>query len=127
LNPVFSGDGHTLVWDSWAGDLTAPDFSQWCNLFALQAFATNTYTNGQAFVISAVSFPGSAHAGSPAVGPTLSWPAVPGAAYQVQFKNNLTDAYWQNLTNTVQISGGQASLMDLVPATGQRFYRLVAY
>ena len=35
LNPVFSGDGHTLFFQSWASDLAAGDFNQGSDVFAL--------------------------------------------------------------------------------------------
>ena len=59
-------------------------------------------------------------------GPTLSWPARPGETYQVQFKNTLSDTVWQNVSGTVTLTGNQAQLTDLAPASGQRFYRVVA-
>jgi hypothetical protein len=39
LMPVFSGDGQTLVFQSWASDLLAQDFNQGSDLFALKLSA----------------------------------------------------------------------------------------
>ena len=58
--------------------------------------------------------------------PTLTWPAVSGATYQVQFKNSLTDSIWQTLNgNTWVPAPGYAT--DLAPNASQRFYRVVAF
>jgi len=108
--PVFSGDGRTLVFQSWASDLVAQDFNHGGDVFAL------------AFLYASI-VPGA----TPGDGPTLTWPARPGETYHVQFKNTLSDSNWQDVTGTVTIAGGQAHLTDLAPAAGQRFYRIVAF
>jgi len=50
LNPVFSADGQTPVWESWANNLAGQDINQWCNPYILQTFGTNlTAGAGQSF------------------------------------------------------------------------------
>jgi len=60
-------------------------------------------------------------------GPTLTWDAVPGAGYQVQFKNNLTDPQWQDLNGRATVVGSQGEITDLAPGPTQRFYRIISY
>jgi hypothetical protein len=108
LTPVFSGDGRTLVFASWASNLAADDFNHFSDLFAF------------AFLYVNVTL------GAPGQGPTLSWPYVSGHNYQVEYKNNLNDSVWQQVNDTLNINGNQASLTDPAPASSQRFYRVVA-
>ena len=108
LTPVFSGDGRTLVFASWASNLAADDFNHFSDLFAF------------AFLYVNVTL------GAPGQGPTLSWPYVSGHNYQVEYKNNLNDSVWQQVNGTININGNQASLTDPAPASSQRFYRVVA-
>jgi len=50
LNPVFSADGQTPVWESWANNLAGQDINQWCNPYILQTVGTNlTAGAGQSF------------------------------------------------------------------------------
>jgi Tol biopolymer transport system component len=108
LTPVFSGDGRTLVFASWASNLAADDFNHFSDLFAF------------AFLYVNVTL------GAPGQGPTISWPYVSGHNYQVEYKNNLNDSVWQQVNGTININGNQASLTDPAPASSQRFYRVVA-
>ncbi|MGA9452258.1 MAG: hypothetical protein WBW41_13045 [Verrucomicrobiia bacterium] len=108
LTPVFSGDGRTLVFASWASNLAADDFNHFSDIFAF------------AFLYVNVTL------GAPGQGPTLSWPYVSGHNYQVQYKNNPNDSFWQQVIGTINISGNQASLTDPAPVSSQRFYRVVA-
>ena len=110
LTPVFSGDGSTLLFQSWASDLTGGDFNHNSDLFA--------YT-----FLSAIILPSA----SPGVGPTLSWPWVPGNNYRVEFKNRLEDSDWQPLSGTFTNHGNKAWLQDLSPNANQRYYRIVSF
>ena len=127
LNPVFSGDGQTLVWQSWANNLAGQDFNQWCNLYALQSFATNSSGAGEPFSVSGIALSSLDGFGSSADAATLIWPASVGATYQVQFADNLNDPQWQALTNAVRIIGTQGYMVDVVTNNSQRFYRVVEF
>jgi Tol biopolymer transport system component len=118
LAPVFSGDGHTLIFESWAGDLIPNDFNHAIDVFAVDLYGG---TNVPAFTLS-VSSPG-----GPGLANWLSWPVLPGKNYRVQFKQNLSDTSWQDLNVQPSIIGNQAHLQDPAPATTQRFYRVVAF
>lgn len=54
----------------------------------------------------------------------LTWSAIPGQKYRVQFKNDLTDANWSDLVPDVTATLASASIYDPVSAT-QRFYRVL--
>lgn len=60
-------------------------------------------------------------------GVVLSWNAVPGRTYELQFKNAITDAAWQNLWS-VKATNGLAIVSDSAPAANAgRLYRLIAF
>ena len=126
LTPVFSGDGQTLVWQSWANNLSAQDFNQWCNIYSLQSFATNSVAGaGQPFSISGFGFSSLAGLGSSANASTIVWPANAGAIYQVEFTTNLNNAQWQPVTNAVEIIGTEGYVLDPATTGGQKFYRVI--
>ncbi len=108
LTPVFSGDGRTLVFTSWASNLATNDFNHFSDVFAF------------AFLYVNVTL------GAPGQGPVITWPYVSGHTYQVECKNDLTDSVWQQVAGTININGNQASLIDSMPVASQRFYRVVA-
>ncbi len=56
---------------------------------------------------------------------TLTWSSVPGQTYRVQFKDQLTDAVWQDLLPDVTATSVTASTTDTASAT-QRYYRVLA-
>ena len=55
---------------------------------------------------------------------TLIWSSVAGQTYRVQYKNDLSDASWTDLTPDVTATGATATKMDSVGAATQRFYRI---
>ncbi len=54
---------------------------------------------------------------------TITWTAVSGTTYRVQYKNDLNDSAWNTLPPDVTATGPTASKIDPLGA-GQRFYRL---
>jgi len=118
LAPLFSGDGQTVVFQSWASDLVPQDFNQANDMVAVKIATSNPTP---VFVGQMVFAPASRQS------PTLTWPAALGATYQVQFKNNLTDAVWQTLNGNTWVAGNQGYATDLAPNAGQRFYRVVTF
>jgi Tol biopolymer transport system component len=110
LSPVFSADGHTLLFQSWASDLVPGDFNHWDDIFA-QAFFYATISSGK----------------TRGLGPIISWPARPGEKYEVQFKEHLDEPVWQPVNGSVLVNGRQASLVDETLTAGTRFYRVVAH
>jgi len=118
LCPVFSGDGQTLFFQSWASDLTEADFNHGANVLAY-----SLYSSGQIPLFHAAIYPG----GAPGQSPWIIWPVVPGKSYRVEYKNNADDPIWQELAGSVTIIGSQGYCEDLAPAPVHRFYRIVAY
>jgi len=115
LAPVFSGDGQSLFFQSYASDLAVLDFNHKADIFAWTLLhVTVTITNNGA--------------GGPGV-PSLSWAAVPGAAYRVEYKDDLADAVWHDASGggTINVVGLRANFSDLSPAANQRFYRVTAF
>jgi hypothetical protein len=104
--PLFSNDGHTLVFESAASDLSPSDFNSSADVFALSLlYATISLT---------------------LEGPTISWPTRPGETYHVQFKDSLSDGNWQEVSGVITFAGARAQVTDLAPSNGQRFYRIAA-
>jgi Tol biopolymer transport system component len=118
MTPVFTGDGQTLMFRSWASDLVAQDFNHWGDVFALKLSSSNVTPAflGQIIFV-----------GPSSQNPTITWPVVPGKAYRVEFKNNLEDFNWQVLNGSVTLMGGKGSVTDLAPGPGHRFYRIVSF
>jgi Tol biopolymer transport system component len=117
LMPVFSGDGRTLVFESWASDLMPGDFNNNVVVFALELYPGTAVPD---FAISVLRVP------SPVPHNWLSWPAIPGKSYRVEFKNQLSDSMWQDLSGQVSVVGNQGYFNDgTLVAT--RFYRIIAY
>ena len=110
LSPVLSPDGRTLFFESWSPDIAAGDFNQSSDIFALtlaSGSAGGGSTNGPPLAFSGVT-PAATNAPVSATDPiTLTWLAEPGAAYQVQFKNSLTDPQWQPLNSPATVVGNQ--------------------
>jgi WD40 repeat protein len=108
LPPIFSGDGHTVVFGCWGNDLMAGDFNQFDDVFAyafMYAAITGTGTNGA---------------------PTINWPASAGQTFSVQYKDDLSDPVWRALSGTVTIVGNRGYFTDSTLASGHRFYQVLA-
>ena len=55
---------------------------------------------------------------------SLTWQAVSGKTYQVEYKLNLTDATWTTLTPNVTATGDTANYVDSTASAAKRFYRV---
>ena len=108
--PEFSDDGQTLIFPSWASDLAPQDFNHNSDLLTVAFF-----------------YIGISETNSPARGPRLTWPAVPGNNYRVQFTDRLPDGTWQDLNASITNFANKAWLVDPSPGGGQRFYRVYAF
>ena len=110
LAPVFSGDGRTLVFSSWASDIVANDFNLQLDVIAYSFFYASI-------------LPGSA----PGDATWLWWPSTPGKTYQVQFKDNLDDPVWLDLSGTTSDSHYRSALQISTSGTSHKFYRVVSF
>ena len=54
----------------------------------------------------------------------LTWLAVPGRVYRVEFKDRLSDPVWSNAPAPVQVFGSRGYIFDSTAPAGARFYRL---
>ena len=55
----------------------------------------------------------------------LTWSAIPGRSYQLQYKSNLNAPTWTTLGGSLTASGNTLSALDPLAANSQRFYRVV--
>jgi Tol biopolymer transport system component len=108
--PVFSADGSTLVFSSWASNLDPFDLNGTVDLFAYTIVPTAT-----SFFVQATLASGQ---------PTLAWPVTPGKTYRVQYRTDLGDASWQDAPGVVSITGTQATYIDPTPAS-KKFFRVL--
>jgi hypothetical protein len=56
---------------------------------------------------------------------TLSWNAIPGRGYDVEFKNDLNETNWTALVTNLVANGPTAATTDAVGTNTQRLYRIV--
>jgi Tol biopolymer transport system component len=118
LTPVFSGDGTTLLFESWASDMVPLDFNRASDLFLVSLLSSGAMPLFRASILPAT--------GSPGQGVWITWPAVQNKTYRVQFKDALADPGWQELGGGVIMIGNQGYLNDSSAFGSQRFYRVVA-
>jgi hypothetical protein len=116
--PRFTGDGQTVMFLSWAYDLIEGDFNQGADVFVVKLASGNPIA---AFSGQLIYVPGSGQL------PKILWPATNGVTYEVQFKDELTDANWRLINGSVTVVSNQASAVDLAPNPNHRFYRIVAH
>jgi hypothetical protein len=131
MTPVFSGDGSTLFFASWASDLAPGDFNENSDVFAVTISTNGGGSTGSTNAGSAlvVGLPvglmnGQFSTNNPLV---LTWASSAGAVYQVQFKNELSDSDWQPLNGPITVVSNQATISDDAPSAGHRFYRLLTH
>jgi Tol biopolymer transport system component len=115
--PLFSADGQTIIFQSWASDLVTQDFNQTGDLFAIKLLPSSPEP---AFSVQILQ-PSALSA------PTLTWPVVWGNSYRVQYKSDLRDEPWLDLNSPVTVVGDRAWTTDLEAGPEQRFYRVISY
>ena len=54
----------------------------------------------------------------------LTWSALTGLVYQVQYKTNLTQTNWINLGSSFTATNSNASISNSITTDSQRFYRV---
>lgn len=113
-NPVFSPDGKVLVFESRASDLIQAAPYQLGNVFACNIFSSSSIPLFQVAMVPV------------AQGFWITWPAIAGKTYRVEFKDHLNDPDWQVCSEGVIIDGNQGSLKPPNSAA-QRFFRVVAF
>jgi len=112
-------DGTRIVFNSAASDLVNGDFNATEDVFL--ATLEHPSPTIQTAVVSITGV--SRDLGQT----TLNWTASPGGSYRVQFKNELSEPSWQDLSSLITIVGSRATFTDYTPfGWPARFYRLVA-
>jgi hypothetical protein len=125
LTPVFSADGQSLVFQSWASDLLAGDFNSSSDIFAFNLSAFPVMGSGGSGTTNSVFYAQLIPPGTSASYPVLSWPLASGKSYQVQYKDDLSDPSWQDMNGKVIFLGATGYISDLSPSPSQRFYRII--
>jgi uncharacterized repeat protein (TIGR01451 family) len=81
--------------------------------------------NSSTATVSVVAIPAIASVSTTNSNVTLAWSALPNVIYRVQYKTNLLQAAWLDLTGNITTTG--VSLTTNLPVVGtQRFYRITA-
>jgi len=160
--PILGADGQTVLFTSFADDLSEGDYNQARDVFVLRLGGTedtdgdglddawemayfNTLSRDgtgdfdgdgatDAHEFRAGTDPTDQHAVLRAI-PLLSlangelrllWPAAPGRAYRVEYKDGLDAAPWADLGAPIHLDGATGWCVDTnAPACPQRFYRVV--
>ena len=128
MQPEFSADGSTLVFQSYASDLANEAFNEVGSIFALNltsSASTNSTGTNTTFFARLAGFPASGQ-GVASGNPTVQWQAEAGNSYQVQYTTNLNNPVWQPVNGTAIIVGDNGEVIDLTPDATQRFYRIVS-
>jgi hypothetical protein len=106
--------------------------TQDANAGTTNAFAVYVTDNGtpaskatNSFAIAVAPRPTVQVASVTATNLTLGWSAVPGTTYRVQFKTDLDDAAWVDVTPDILATGGTVTFSEGFTAP-QRFYRVLA-
>jgi hypothetical protein len=55
----------------------------------------------------------------------LTWTAIPGGTYRLQYKDSLDSAIWHDLAPDVAATASTVTATDLVNGAAQRFYRVL--
>jgi uncharacterized repeat protein (TIGR03803 family) len=55
---------------------------------------------------------------------TLTWSAIPGKTYQLQYSTNLLTRGWSNLNSTITATNDSVTTSDSISPAPRRFYRV---
>jgi hypothetical protein len=81
-------------------------------------------SDAKSFTVTVLARPGIQTVIGSGTNATLTWSAIPGTTYRVQFKPDLNTTNWTDLVPDVTASGPAASITD-PPCATQRFYRIL--
>jgi Tol biopolymer transport system component len=109
LNPVFSGDGQSLVFLSWNTGLSPQSYGFASEVFEYPIFHLSVATRVTAD------------------GVWISWPTVAGMSYRADYSEDLTTPNWQPVAGTIVNQGDTGSILDTASTAARRFYRAVQW
>ncbi|MFN7138636.1 MAG: putative Ig domain-containing protein [Limisphaerales bacterium] len=81
-------------------------------------------SDAKTFIVSVVAKPSFSGITVNGSNLNLSWSAISGRSYKIQYKNSLSDVAWTDLV-TIVAAGGTVSRNEPL-GTGQRYYRVIA-
>jgi Tol biopolymer transport system component len=113
--PQFNGTGNVLMFQTFASDLFDQDFNGAMDLVLCRMLQDS----GADLLLELVS--GSSEKR------LITWPAVPGHKYRVEFADSLENGDWRLLPGIITMLGAQAIIEDASQVSGSRFYRVVKY
>jgi Tol biopolymer transport system component len=117
-----STNGSTIAFQSWAPGLAAQDLNDVADAFAFEQQPSVIEQTNPPPAFEVEMAPPTTN-GNQLVA-TMTWPALAGPSYQIQFTTNLANPQWSLPTGNVWIVGGQGYFN--VPATQPSvFYRVV--
>lgn len=125
--PLFSADGQTLVFTSWASDLLPQDFNPQSDVFQLSL--AGAYGGGNPGGGAGTNVITGLQMLSAPVGnalPAFTWTAQSGSFYHLQYKNDLNDPMWHDLNGSASVMGGVGTAYDANPSVSNRFYRVIS-
>ena len=85
---------------------------------------TPPMSDAKGFTVTVLARPSIQSIAASSTNATLTWSAILGARYRVQFKNDLNNTDWTDLAPDVTASGPTATIAD-TPGVAQRFYRIL--
>ena len=126
--PFFSGDSQTLFFTSFAPGLPGAGFPEYNVIYALNLYSsTNAGTGTGTGTDTNSDFALNLNQLNQTSGqnPLLTWPVISGKFYQVQYKDDLADPVWHNLSSGATQVGNLGQAVDTIPNQSQRFYRVL--
>lgn len=127
-SPVFSADGMTLAFASWAADLVPQDFNPGSDVFlvSLVGAYSNGGGNNNGLGTNAITGLQMIQIPAPTTPPAFIWTAQPGAFYHVQYKDDLNNSVWHDFNGSISVIGTLGSAYDLNSSPSNRFYRVIS-
>jgi hypothetical protein len=126
--PGFSSDSSTLVFQSYASDLSSLAFNEFGAVFALNlsSFTVTNSTGSNAVFYAQINVSGASGQNPSNGNPAINWQVTPGTSYQVQYADDLANPVWQDVNGNIVFLGNNGQITDLTPSASQRFYRIIA-
>lgn len=108
----------------WQTSSTWPDAT---NSFTVKVTDTGVppLSDSQTFLVTLTHQPVIETVGATNGVTTLTWSALAGETYRLQYKNSLTDPNWTDVPGDIPANGDPTTATDAAGTTAQRFYRVL--
>jgi subtilisin-like proprotein convertase family protein len=110
------------TWNHYVQDFYTGDAGSIANGWSLSFITTSTTTNCCSGTYPQPTITSTTYSSNNV---QLVWSTLPGPAYQVQYRTNLTAGTWQNLGSPIPGTGTSLGVTDSVTGGPMRFYRIV--